>query len=398
MQIGFARPLPARRVHLDGAADAAALGAAWRDGGALARTSLATVAWGGSVKVNGAYRLRLHLSDVALPAGTRLWVHSGGRTAGPFGSELLAPDGSLWTPSLEGEELALDVEMPSAVPTAGAGYGFTLDEVLELVSPAEPGGLGLTAKDSSCEVDASCYAGAFAGYEAARHAVALLEFLEGRQGYACTGQLLNDSAQDGTPYLLTANHCISTQEVASTLEAHFDYYTATCNGTPPVVDAVPTSTGATLLATADAATSSDFTLLKLTSLPAGRTFLGWDEAAGAAPNGTDLYRISHPGAGVQKYSVSSADSLSALCNQQYPLPRYIYSDLAVGAAAPGSSGSAAMLAGGQVVGQLFGACGNDLSNPCDPTTHPSTEPSPTPSRRSGPISLPAHRHIASPAT
>jgi lysyl endopeptidase len=377
VQNGFARSLPAaQRVHLAALPDAAAPGVAMRDGGVLARTSLSQVAWGGSVKVNGAYRLRLHLSAVVLPAGARLWVHGGGRTAGPFGSELIGPDGGLWTPSLAGDEMALDVEAPAAALAAGAGYGFTIDEALELVSAAagsdgaegaEQGLAGST--DTSCEVDASCYAGAFAGYAAARHAVAELNFLEGRRGFACTGQLLNDSASDGTPYLLTANHCISTQAVAATLEAFFDDYTDACNGVAPDLETLPNTTGATLLATATAAASSDFSLLRLASLPPGRTLLGWDFSSGATPNGTDLYRISHPATAAQKYSVAAADSFSALC-AGFPLTHYIFSDILLGAAAPGSSGSAAMLANGQVVGQLYGGCGSNLADVCDPGTHP----------------------------
>jgi hypothetical protein len=389
VQNGFARSLPiAQRVHLVAPAVAKngeGPGITWRDGGVLARTGVSQVAWGGSVRVNGSYRLRLHLAAVALPPGARLWVHSGGRTAGPFGSELIGPDGGLWTPSLAGDELALDVEMSAAAlaadpgngengeggRTAGnEGYGFTVDDVLEIVADSEGGSRGRAATGTSCEVDASCYAGGFSGYTAARHAVALLQFFEGREGFGCTGQLLNDSANDGTPFLLTANHCISTQAVAATLEAFFDDYTDACNGSPPDIDTLPKANGATLLASATAAASSDFTLLKLASLPAGRSFLGWDFTAGATPNGTYLYRISHPAAGPQMYSVSTTDPSSALCSPDFPLPRYIYSDLLLGAAAPGSSGSAAILATGQIVGQLYGACGNNLTDVCDPGTHP----------------------------
>ena len=37
-------------------------------------------------------------------------------------------------------------------------------------------------------------------------------------GFACTGGLLADLPGSGTPYLLTANHCISTQAAASSLQ------------------------------------------------------------------------------------------------------------------------------------------------------------------------------------
>jgi hypothetical protein len=330
-----------------------------RDGGVLAQTSFATVAWGGRVRVGGASRLRLHLAQVTLPAGARLWVHGAGQTAGPFGAELRASDGGLWTPSVEGEEVALDVEAPAAALAGPARYGFVIDQVLELVGPdGEGSGMGASAK-SGCQVDASCFgSGDFAGFDAARHAVARLEFVDSDLSFLCTGQLLNDAASDGTPFLLTAHHCISTQDVATTLQAAFDDFTPSCNGTPPALVTLPTANGATLLVTGRADTAPDFTLLRLASLPAGRTFLGWDASPHAVPDGTRLYRLSHPSGDAQMYSVTKADSRSAQCAEDnLPLSRFIYSDLVVGAASPGSSGGAALLASGLVVGQLFGGCG-----------------------------------------
>jgi lysyl endopeptidase len=383
LQNGFARPLPApRRVDLavdpaaaqpepPGSAAKAAPPApvVERDGGVLAQTSFSTVTWGGKVRVGDASRLRLHLSRVSLPAGARLWVHGAGRTAGPFGEELIGPDGGLWTPSVEGEEVALDVEMPAAALAAGTRYGFTIDEALELVPTGGASAPEAGTTGTSCEVDASCFGSRdFPAYDAARHAVARLEFVESHAGFLCTGQLLNDAASDGAPFLLTAHHCISTQDVASTLQAVFDDFTPSCNGTPPDLATLPTATGATLLVTGRADSAPDFTLLRLASLPSGRTFLGWDPSPRAAANGTRLYRISHPSGDSQMFSVSTADSQAAQCTEDnLPLPRFIYSDLAVGTVSGGSSGSAAMLAGGQVVGQLLGSCG--FGDPCNPRQH-----------------------------
>jgi hypothetical protein len=384
LQNGIVRPLAVPRavdLGLRAAGGAAPAEAAplllARGGGVLAATSFTTAAWGARVRIVDAAGVRLHLSGVRLPAGWRLWVHGTGAAAGPAGGELIAPDGGLWTPPVAGEELAIDVEMPLAAlaapdrmaarPADGAGgrtgYGFVVDAVLEIVPPA-----AMAKDDTSCEVDASCYGDAdFAGYDTARHAVARIQFIEGHSGFLCTAQLLNDAASDGIPYILTANHCISTQTVAATAVATFDDYTASCNGAAPDPSTLPSAAGATLLATGDQATASDFTLLRLRSLPPARTFLGWNAEQGAVSDGTLLYRISHADGGTQKYSVSRVNSASAICTN--PLSRFIYSDLDVGAASPGSSGSAAMLANGQVVGQLLGGCGTSGIS-CDPLEHP----------------------------
>src|SRR5256885_8407232 len=54
-------------------------------------------------------------------------------------------------------------------------------------------------------------------------------YVKNGAGYLCTGTLLNDKAASGTPYFITANHCISSQTVASTLETSWFYRTPSCN-------------------------------------------------------------------------------------------------------------------------------------------------------------------------
>jgi hypothetical protein len=360
---GFERPLPAPR-HVDmGAALAAAGPVTAQGGGLLVQTSLSEVAWGGSVRVAGAHRLRLHLARVRLPQGTRIWVHGGGQTAGPFGPEVAGADGSLWTPSVAGEELALDVQLPAGALTGQAGYGFTIDRVVELMdlgtvdAAAQP-------KDMSCNMDAMCFTSAdFPAIETVRHAIALIEFVDSGFSGQCTGELLNDVNQDGIPYMLTANHCISTPAGANSLEAWWDYYTPSCNAAMPALGPQPTSVGANLLATADANTSSDYTLMQLDNIPSGRGFLGWNANASDVPDGTLLYRLSYPEGQTQNYNVTKVDSTTVQCSPQLP-PNFVYSDLVIGGTFAGSSGSAAMLSNGEVVGQLYGGCGS--SDDCSP--------------------------------
>ena len=61
--------------------------------------------------------------------------------------------------------------------------------------------------------------------------------------YLCSGALVSDTDGSTTiPYLLTANHCISTQSAASTLEVFWDYKTASCNGSIPALARCPGAT------------------------------------------------------------------------------------------------------------------------------------------------------------
>src|SRR3989344_3743553 len=51
----------------------------------------------------------------------------------------------------------------------------------------------------------------------------------GANTYLCTGTLLNDSRSSGTPYFLTANHCISKQSEAASLQTDWFFRSPTCN-------------------------------------------------------------------------------------------------------------------------------------------------------------------------
>jgi hypothetical protein len=360
-------------------------------GGLLAAGGTGELAWGTRVTVQDSYRLRLHLSDVHLPAGTRMWVESQGGTPREFGLELLSLKGDLWTPSVKGDSLLFEVHVP-----AGAGAAsFAVREVLELVDLATAGGTSAAGNrsgspfaappgDPSCVIDSSCSAAsALLNLGSYRHAMAQLFFVDQNQGFLCSGGLLADTKSDFIPYLLTANHCFADQSAASSLEAVFDYFTISCNGTPPDETTLPTAFGGYLLATN---TTSDFTFVRLFSVPdtvpAGhRFFLGWNANAGALTQGTPLYRLSFPVPGStidpERYSQSFVqlnDTNFPDCGNVQPpdvpkpRPDFIYGQLQKGGTFGGSSGAPLLLGNGEVVGQLGGGCafaGHDATNGCD---------------------------------
>lgn len=363
VQTGFSRPLAAPlRLRLD--AGSTAPGFRRLDGGWFAESMTGSPVWGTHVRVEGAWRLRLHLERVELPAGTRLWVWGLGGKPRPFGLELLGPDGDLWTPSVRGEDVFLEVELPAD----SARSALEIREVGEIFRLGAGGAPALDGPVfeplGECIEDASCVnASTFGSIADARKAVAHLGYVSGGDFYVCSGGLLNDSvAATAVPYLLTANHCFSTQGEASSLEAYWDYRTASCGGSFPDVDALPRSNGGTLLATAE---STDFTLVRLNSIPGGRVLLGW--TTGTLANGTVLHRLSHPApdgdAYPQSYSQTAVSNSVSTC-QGSPRPRYLYALPTVGGTFGGSSGSPVMTGDGLVVGQLTGGCGEDPEDGC----------------------------------
>lgn len=360
-RVGFMRALPeARVVEL---AEMPAAGEVRQHAGGLLAARQGAAVWGTGVRVDEAWRLRLHLSGVRLPKGARLWVYgSGGEVVGPFGNELRDPKGGLWTPSVGGPEIRLEVEVPD-----GKVARFTIDRVAEILAA----GLGsvTAAASTDCFIDGRCIGrDRFPAVDLARRAIAHLQIPVDEPGFVgiCSGGLINDTdTKTVTPYLLTANHCIGTQQEAAGTEMFFDFARTQCNGAFPVLSRMPRVSGGALVATG---TSSDFSLLRLSKLPPGRVLLGWN----AAPvgDGTRLYRLSHPGydgpgsiVWPQIFAETRVDS--SFRAGDWPRPQFIYARQEAGGMWGGSSGSPVLLSNGQIVGQLTGAVGQGTPEICD---------------------------------
>lgn len=378
---GIVRPLPVEKtVAFDGSLISQAAGEL--AGGVFARASTDALVWGAEVRVDGSYRLRLHLSDVSVPAGTRFWIYGEGGESRGFGTELVGPDGGLWTPSVTGPVARLEVELPDAVleladavRAADGELGFTIDQISETVRLDSRGAplVGAFAEiqqkaDVSCLVGSPCVSSqTFPAVRDAERAIAQLSFMDDGAQWVCTGSLLNDLDDTTTvPYLLTANHCFDNQAAAATMEATFDYKTDTCTDEPLTLDEfaqLPKTVGSTLMATGQ---ESDFTLVRLTQRPPGqRTYLGWN-AERRQPAGTVFHRISHPVANTRlwsqvytRYQVMATQPCETNPNNFYNL------QFLEGGTFGGSSGAPNMLGNGQVVGTLTGACGPIVPEGCD---------------------------------
>lgn len=373
LQNGIVRPLPlSREVRFGAETRSAAAGL--HAGGAFVKVGADATVWGASVEVAEAHRLRLHLEDVDLPAGTRLWVYGDDGETVSFGLDL-AHDGSLWTPSVAGPTIRLEVELPASKLEAP---GFRIAQVAQLFPLDEAGAPilgGIQTKGPSCLVDVSCVSDAtFPVADAASQAIAQIEFVSGGFSFVCSGGLLNlaTGAPVGlTPPFLTANHCISTPSEAATLEAYWDYRSSTCDGAPPSLGSLPRTNGSSLLITS---AETDYTLLQL-AFPPGRTLLGWDATMAIQPKDTVLHRLSHPVFGsllaqrYTRYRVKGEPEI-IVCDlgpgdpPANDLDKFHHTVFLEGGTFGGSSGAPLMTANGAVVGQLLGACGPNTADGC----------------------------------
>ena len=261
--------------------------------------------WRLQVRSPGALWIVLGFGEFSLKAGATLEVHDPRRreVLGPFRGGDEKASGELWLPPVTGETVVLELRWPEELRGTVPGlrltrvaHGFRdwrarrpadeADSALELLSPTGTGDSGW------CNVDIACPAGD-GWHDASRGVLQLL--IAGI--YSCTGSLIGNTAGDCRPYVLTANHCLSTAADAGATTFLFNYERTACDGT--VVSAGQTMTGSALVATSP---GSDFTLLELDEMPDAETnasFNGWNRSTLPA---AESWTIHHPKADVKKIS------------------------------------------------------------------------------------------------
>lgn len=294
----------------------------------------------GKIVVDGATTLRLQITGAA--RGSLLWVAGDGDEH----FESFEPvDATSWAPTTHGATVYIATERFDAPLTIAK---------LAIGTAAANSSVTSCIKDVACTTS-SATSNIPAELADASRAIALLRFVRGDASYVCSGGLVNDANGSGTPYLLTAQHCIATPEEAASIEAVWDDRTTACGGAAS--DSVRTY-GAQLLV---ASASTDVALLRMNRIPPHRVFLGVDRAPLA--EGTATYRVSHADGGAQSYSASVVRIAGAGCSSA-PRPQFIYSAPIDGAVTNGSSGAPLLLPGLRIAGQLLGLCGPSPTNAC----------------------------------
>lgn len=209
----------------------------------------------------------------------------------------------------------------------------------------------------TCEVDINCSEGD--NWQTEKKAVCRIIFGTG----ACSGALINNTNYDGTPYFLTANHCISTEEDAQKCIFYFNYENKTCG--VQSTSSVQTLSGATLKATS---TNTDFTLLKMLEVPninCQPYYAGWDRNISHGEGGVGIH---HPKSLPKKISTyEMAPKLHSCRDNFYLIDEWVETEHGHGVTEGGSSGSPLFNNNHRIIGQLYGGCYGHNDNCNDPS-------------------------------
>ena len=315
------------------------------DGGVWEALDGDALRWRTRITSPGALSLSLRLDAFAGAPEARLWIRGAetGMTQGPYDIDDVDAEGRLWTAMVFEDTVVVDLLVPAtqrdalALRIGGAHHGFR-----DLRKQLRPGDSG------SCNIDVACAQGD--DWRDQARSVAGLTFDVDGQGVFCTGNLVNNSAQDGDPLVLTGHHCEVRASNAGSVVAYWNFQAESCNGDKAAFD--QSQNGATLVATHE---GSDHTLLRLDETPDeafGVFYTGWDAGADAAlGSGATLH---HPQADFKKISLFNSPArkeVQTIEQQTVQIWRVTWDQ---GTTEQGSSGAGLWNADRMLVGVLFG--------------------------------------------
>ena len=313
--------------------------------------------WQLGIHCPDARSINLLFENFNLPKGSEMFIWSNDREEyiGSFNHLNNHESGVLATTVLQSSMVVVEVIAANEVKS---NVHFNLTQVVHGYRPvllnhfaeydAERGPYG---SSGSCNNNVNCAVGS--PWQTEKKSVALI--LEGGSAI-CTGALVNNTANDGTPYFLTANHCYGTSAAGWVFV--FNHETAGCTGnTGPTNQTV---SGASLKAKN---AGSDFCLLLLNSTPPAAynvQYAGWD--ASDANTVSSAVCIHHPSGDLKKISFENNAVPQGAWGGAQTWDVQQWDD---GITEPGSSGSPLFDQNHRIIGQLFGggsACSGSVEN------------------------------------
>ena len=301
--------------------------------------------WQLGIKSADAISLNLTFNDFYLPEGAQLFVYTPDRkyVIGAFTAINNDASNMFATDLIPGSELIMEYYEPAQVTGQGHINLFRVTHGYRGVEEFVTRSFG---DAGSCQVNVNCPLGN--NWQDQKRGVVCL--VVGGSEF-CTGSLVNDVPQDGKPYVLTANHCSSSNDFASWV-FRFNWEAPGCTNpsTNPTSQSLNTST----LRARSAGT--DFCLVEITgglqggNIPANYNpyFNGWSNENIPA---TNAIAIHHPSGDVKKISEAANATVSGTYNSA---DCWKVGQWTTACTEPGSSGSPLFDQNYRIVGQLYG--------------------------------------------
>jgi hypothetical protein len=299
--------------------------------------------WQLSIECPGAYSINFEFHDYVVPEGAQVFVYNTeGEHLGAFTQESSGGQHSMGVTQIAGERITIEYHEPASVAGLGSlRIGQVTHAYRDVLGKMR--GLG---DSGSCNRNVICPQGDL--FRDQIRSVAMITV--GGSGM-CTGQLINNCENDGTPYFLTANHCVFGS--VSNWIFRFNWDSPQCNQNlnGPTNQTVSGSSLKVQNATSDVA------LLELNAIPPASYnvfYTGWDRSTTPA---SSVVAIHHPSGDIKK--ISHEDQPVSASNQSGGTTGALnYWKVAAwddGTTEGGSSGSGLWSqTNGLLIGQLYG--------------------------------------------
>lgn len=295
-----------------------------------------------------ALSMNLVFDDYNLPPGATVYLYNPKtmEVRGAYTDKNNSIDRMLGTTLIKGDNVVVEYYEPKAVEDMGSlNISMVVHGYRSLGTYPQDGLMEGLNDGGACNHDVACPLGI--GWEDQINSVAII-IVGGSAG--CTGALINNTSNDGTPYFLTANHCGTVGLGSWVFRFNWDSPVAVCaqagNLSQDPGGPYNEVNGSVLRANN---AGSDFVLLELNNAPTGNIYYaGWDRSLIPATQATGIH---HPKGDVKK-----------ICRENDPLITstfgaadvWVVSNWDQGVTESGSSGSPLFNQNHLIVGQLYG--------------------------------------------
>ena len=317
--------------------------------------------WRLRINSPGALSLNLGFTEYRLPKGSRLTIRppdsdgpSDPRGVRTFTNRDNEAHGELWTPVVLGDDIVIELVIPREsrhdydlqLTAINMGYRFFGESAADATDKSEP-----------CSVDVICPVG-----DDWRLEIASVGVISTGGSTYCSGFMINNTAEDGRPFFMTADHCGIGTNNAPSLVVYWNFESPVC-GQHGGGSLSQYMTGSTFLAGASA---TDFTLVEMDD-PVDSdhmiSFAGWNRSNTDA---TSAVAIHHPA--TDEKSISFEDDPTTTTSYYGTSSpgdgtHIRVGDWDLGSTEGGSSGSPLFDQNHRVIGQLHGgdaSCYNNL--------------------------------------